>query len=160
MKNKNTIKNIVLLAVGILVGGSIGFGIGFNLGMKSKNMLSAAIEYKALDEPMKIVLSEGDCQAVREALTKHITLVNKYKDIPDTFLSGTLGYSDITISYVRLARLEKKLGNTDLAQSHFEKAVEACRKARWKDCSEENILSVSRMFEKKSPIPCISNDEK
>jgi len=159
MKNKNTMKTVVLLAIGILVGGSIGLGIGFNHGIKSKNMLSAAMEYKAFDEPMKIVLSEGDCQAVKEALTKHITLVNKYKDIPETFLSGTIGYSDITVSYVRLARLEKKLGNTVLAQSHFEKAVEACRKARWKDCSEENIISVSRMFEKKSPIPCIANDE-
>jgi hypothetical protein len=48
-------KTVVLLAVSILVGGSIGLGIGFNLAMKSKNMLSAAMEYKAFDEPMKIV---------------------------------------------------------------------------------------------------------
>lgn len=150
----------MLLLAGIIAGGSIGVGIGTNIGMKQSNMLSAAIEYNAFDEPFRLVLSEGDCPAVREALTKHISLVNKYKDMPETFFSGEIGYSDITISYARLARLENKVGNSELAKSHREKAVEACQKAQWKDCSEENILSVSRMFEQKSSIPCIANDEK
>jgi len=160
MKNRNTLKTSVLLLAGILAGGSIGLGIGINIGMKQKNMLSAVMEYEAFDEPFRLVLSEGECPAVKEALTKHITLVNKYKDIPETFFSGTIGYSDITISHARLARLEKKLGNTELSRSHIERAIEACRKAQWKGCSEEEILAISRVLEEKSPIPCIANDEK
>jgi len=159
MKNKNRLKTIVLLLVGILSGGGIGLGIGINIGMKQSNMLSAVLEYESFNEPFRALLSEGDCPAVREALIKHILLVNKYKDLPETPLSGKIGYSDISISYARLARLEKKNGNTDLARSHMEKAVEACQKAEWKDCSEEQILSVSRKFEEKAPIPCITIDE-
>ena len=133
--------------------------VGFHFGMRSGNMLSSALEYELLSEPIQTVLSQGNCQAVREALEKHISLVSKYKDLPESFLSGAVGYADLTLSYTRLARLEQKSGHISIARDHLKKAREACSKSEWKDCSEENILTTSKFFQEKSPIPCLKNDE-
>ncbi len=159
MDTKKSLKTALLLLIGIIVGGGIGSIVGFHYGMRSGSMLSSALDIELFSGPIQTVLSQGNCQAVREALEKHISLVNKYKDLPGTFFSGAVGYADLTLSYTRLARLERKSGSIAIAQDYLKKAKAACNKAEWKDCSEENILTVSRLFEKKSPIPCLKNYE-
>ena len=159
MDKKKIAKTTIILLAGILIGGGIGSAIGFHFGMKSGNMLSSALDYELLREPLQMVLSQGNCQAVKEALEKHISLVSKYKDIPESTLFGSIGYADLTLSHARLARLEQKSGNVERAREHIKLAEEACNQSHWKDCSEENILSVSMRFEEKSPIPCLKNDE-
>ncbi len=159
MINKKYLKTTLILLIGIIVGGGIGLTVGFHFGMKSGNMLSNALDYELLSEPIKIVLSQGNCKAVREALEKHISLVNKHKDLPGSFISGALGFTDLTISYTRLARLERKSGNISIAREYLKKAKDACNKSGLEDCSEENILTISKLFEEKAPIPCLKNDD-
>ena len=155
MGNKIKLKTVILLLISVIVSGGIGLMTGFHFGIRSGNMLSSTLEYQFFREPILVVLSQGNCQAVKEALKKHISLVNKYKDIPESFFFGSVGSADLILSHTRLARLEQKDGNISIAQEHLKKAKDACNKLEWEDCSEDNMIMISKLFEEKSPIPCL-----
>lgn len=141
------------------MGGGVGLGVGFHLGMKSGILMGSTVEYEWFHRLSKVVLSEGDCEDVKQALESYLAMIEKQKDSPDSFISGAIAYADIVVAHARLARVEQKLGNAGSARWHIELAIEACDKAGWKECSEEKIFSISKSLENNLSIPCIQEEK-
>ena len=145
-----------LIVALLIIGGSIGFAIGIHMGFKTGDFTSSTMEYALSHHQLQVAFSEADCQGVRNALKAYLAVVEKHKGNTQSAFSGTVAYADITLAHARLARVARKLGEHDIAQQHIQAAAETCRKSRWKDCSENHILSVSRRFEQELPIRCLS----
>ena len=156
MDRKRFLKVSGLVAALLVIGGSIGFAVGIHMGFKTGGFTASSMEYALSHRQLQVAFSEADCQGVRAALKSHFAVVEKHKDNSQSDFSGTVAYADITLAQARLARVVRKLGEHDIALQHLQAAVEACRKSRWKDCSENYILSVSRRSEQKLPIRCLS----
>ncbi|CAB1075501.1 hypothetical protein D1AOALGA4SA_3321 [Olavius algarvensis Delta 1 endosymbiont] len=148
-----------LIVALLIIGGSIGFAIGIHIGFKTGDFTSSTMEYALSYHQLQVAFSEADCQAVRNALKAYLTVVEKHKDNTHSAFSGTVAYTDLTMAHARLARVARKLGEHDIAHQHIQAAAETCRKSRWKDCSEDHILSVSKRFEQKFPIRCLSPEQ-
>jgi len=56
-----------------------------------------------------------------------------------------------------LARIEEYLGNSTEAQKHMAIAREACAHRKWKECSEDKLVSFAKRLEEKNPIGCLSS---
>ena len=121
--------------------------------------MGSTIEYDWFQGLSKVVLSYSDCEGVRQALENYLAMLEKHKDDPDSFPSGEIAYADIVVTHARLARVAQKLGDAESARRHIELAIEACGKTRWKQCSEEEIISVSKRLEKNLSIPCIQEEK-
>ena len=74
MKNKKTLKTLAVLLAGIIAGGAIGLGVGFRFGMKSGILLGSTVEYDWFQGLAKVVLSESDCEGVRQALESYLAM--------------------------------------------------------------------------------------
>jgi hypothetical protein len=148
MDRKKFLKVSGLIIAMLVIGGSIGFAVGIRMGFKSGGFTASTMEYALSHHQLQVAFSEAD-----------FAVVEKHKDNPRSAFSGTVAYADITLAHARLARVARKLGEHDVAQQHLQAAVEACRKSRWKDCSEDHILSVSQRLEHKLPIQCLSPNQ-
>jgi len=103
-------------------------------------------------------MANADCVALKQTLNEYLTLLEKYKDFElGLILSRTAYYGDKMLTHARLARIERKLGNEGESGNQMKLAVEACGQLGWQDCSEDKIVSLSRMTEETNPIGCLSN---
>ena len=155
MDRKKFLKVSGLIVALLLIGGSIGFAVGIRMGFETGGFTASTAEYALSHHQLQVAYAEADCQGVRGALKAHLAVVEKHKDNPQSAFSGTVAYADITLAHARLARVARKLGEHDAALQHLQAAVEACRNLRWKDCSEDHVLSVSQRLEQKLPIQCL-----
>jgi hypothetical protein len=158
MDRKKFLKVSGLIIAMLMIGGSIGFAVGIRMGFKSGGFTASTVEYALSYHQLQLAFSEPDCHGVRSALKAYLAVIEKHKDNPRSAFSGTVAYADITLAHARLARVARKLGEHDIAQQHLQAAVEACRKSRWKDCSEMHILAVSKRLEQEKPIKCLATE--
>lgn len=101
-------------------------------------------------------MANADCEGAKKALLEHLALLEKYKGVKDSLISGTVYCVDKMLDHTRLSRIEKQLGNEAAAKHHMKIAIEACTQCGWKGCSEEKLISFSKRLEEKNPIACLS----
>jgi hypothetical protein len=105
-------------------------------------------------------LSNTNCDGVKAALKDYLALLEKYKNVEGSFISGKAYYIDVMLNHTRLDRIDKGLHNEQEAENHMKLALEACAQANWRECSEDKLIQLTKRFEEKNPIPCLKELEK
>jgi len=88
----------------------------------------------------------GDTE-YKEALLGFLKLLEEYKDSNDVLYTAKAYSMDKTLTYERLSRLERKLGNQEKSTEYMKLAISTCPGTGWKDCSTEKIQMISKRLE-------------
>lgn len=146
---------IVLVAIACFISWSYGFRQGIRAGVFTSSMS----ELMLLNNHMEDQMANANCEGVKLAINDYMNILEKYKDVKDSFISETAYYADKMLGHVRLARIEEHMGNYAEAQKHMAIAKEACSHHGWKDCSEEKLVLFSKRLEEKHPIACLRHEK-
>lgn len=149
------IAGIVLVAVACL----FSWSYGFKQGLKAGGLTSSIAELMLANQHMSDQMINADCEGVKQAINDYLKLTEKYKDKDDVLMTETTYYGDLMLGNIRLARIEKHQGNQEAEKKHLAIAKEACSHRKWKDCSEEKIISFAKRLEKNNPITCLPNEK-
>ena len=144
---------ITLLAIAC----SISWSFGFKQGIRTGGFTSSMVEIVTLQQYLDDQFENADCEGVKQALHEKLVLLNKYKNVEDSISSDTVYYYDFMLTHVRLAQIEKHIGNDDTARKHLDLSKDACANLNWQDCSEEKLFSVAEKLGEKHPIACLEN---
>ena len=116
-------------------------------------------ELMLLNNHIEDQMTNADCEGAKQAINDYLKVIEKYKNVKDSLISGTSYYSDQMLYHVRLARIEKHMGNHAEGQKHMDIAKEACVQLKRQDCSEEKIIWFAKRLEGKHPIACLANEK-
>lgn len=153
-------KKILLLIAGIAlvtIACFISWSYGFKQGLSTGGLTSSTAEYMLSDKHIADQVNNASCEGVKQAINDHLQLLERYKDVKGSFISGTTYFGDKMMTHVRLAQIEKHMGNSIEAQKHLDMARQVCTQRQWKDCSEEKLAWFGRKLDEKSPIACLGN---
>jgi hypothetical protein len=114
-------------------------------------------ELMLINQHMTDQMANANCEGVKQSINDYLKVIEKYKDVKDGFVTETTYYGDKMLGHMRLARIEEHLGNSAEAQKHMGIAREACAQRKWKECSEEDLVSFAKRLEEKTPIGCLSS---
>jgi len=137
----------------------ISWSYGFRDGIRAGGLTSSMAELMLANQHISDQMANANCEGVKQALNDFLKLLEKYKDVKGSFISNTVYYGDKMLTHVRLARIEEYMGNSAEAQKHMAIAKEACAHRKWKDCSEEKLVSFAKRLEEKNPIVCLGNEK-
>ena len=151
-------KIIVLLLVVSIISAAAGLTIGFREGLKAGGISANLYEMVTSSEHMKAQFANADCEGLKNSLEDFLLMVERYRTVDNPLFTETTYYGDLMITHLRLSRIEKKLGNSNEAQSHMLKAQNACLKRGFKDCSETKLIDFSKRLEEKNPIACLADN--
>jgi len=157
-----TWKKVLLIATGIAlvaIACLISWTYGGREGLRAGGLASSMVEFMSLNPHMGDQLANANCEGVKQALNDYLNLLDKYKDMPGSFMSGTVYYGDKMLTHVRLERIEKHMGHHAEAQKHMALAKEACDHRKWDNCSEEKLFSFAKRLEEKNPIACLKDEK-
>ena len=158
----NKWKKILLLFAGLVLVTAacfLSWSYGFRQGMHAGGFTSSMAELMLLNNHIEEQMANANCEGVKQAINDYLKVIEKYKDVKDSFISGTTYYADEMLGHVRLARIEKHVGNLAYVQKHMEKAKEACVQLKRQDCSEEKIIWFAKRLEERHPIACLANEK-
>lgn len=153
----------ITLAIGILVvvaaASFFSWSYGFRKGMMAGGITREMAEMGYFFGHMEDQLRNADCEGAKRAIIDFLNLLNKYKDNPYGLITTeTSYYGDKMLAHLRLARIERQLGNQTEATKQMVLAKEACSNRKWKDCSEEKLMSFLKRRDEKVPIACLANE--
>ena len=147
---------ILVVAIACFLSWSYGFRSGMHAGGITREMAEMGVFVGHMDDQM----ASADCEGAKQAISDFLKLLEKYRDVPDGLITTeTSYYGDKMLGHIRLARIESQLGNQDESARHMALAKEACAHRKWKDCSEEKMLSFAKRREEKQPIACLANEK-
>jgi len=86
----------------------------------------------------------------REALLIFSDVLDQSKEINSMMFSERTYNMDKTLTFERLSRVEKELGNVEKSNEYIQVAKEYCSGTGWKDCSIERITEISARLEQSS----------
>ena len=88
----------------------------------------------------------GDAE-YKEALLGFLKLLDEYKDSNDVLYTQKAYLVDKTLTYERLSRLERKLGDQEKSTDYMKLAISTCPATGWKDRSIEKIQMIAKRLE-------------
>ena len=130
--------------------------VGVKEGMKAGGFTSSMAELMFFSNNLSTQLKNANCEGLKKTYYDYLSMLEKYKNVEDSFMSGTAYHADQTLIHTRLARIERKLNNETVAQKHIKIAQTACEQLDWKDCSENKLIEITKKLEKNNPILCLS----
>ena len=86
-------------------------------------------------------------EGYRDALLLYSNVLDQTRQIKAPIFSEKAYATDKALTFERLSRVERELGNPEQAERYFAKAQEFCAKTGWQDCSRENLTKISRQLE-------------
>jgi len=89
-------------------------------------------------------------EGYREALLVFSDVLDQSKEINSMMFSARTYSMDKTLTFERLSRVEKELGNVQKSNEYAQVAKEYCSDTGWKDCSIERITEISTRLEQTS----------
>jgi hypothetical protein len=149
---------LIVVAIACFLSWSYGFRNGMIAGGVTREMAELVVFHEHMEDQM----TNADCAGAKQSIGDYLKLIEKYKDIPYGLITTeTSYYGDTMLCHIRLARIERQLGNPTEATKQMELAKEACAHRKWKDCSEENMISFAKRREQKQPRPiaCLANEK-
>lgn len=156
-------KKVVLLFAALMVVAIacyLSWSYGFSRGMLAGGITREMVEVGVFLGHMEDQMANADCEGAKQAISDFLKLLEKYKDVPYGLITTeTSYYGDKMLGHIRLARIEKQLGNQADAAKQMQLAKEACAHRKWKDCSEENMISFTKRRDQKRPIACLANEK-
>jgi hypothetical protein len=160
MKLWKKIAFVIAALVVVVVACFLSWSYGFRKGMIAGGITREMAEVGYFLGHMEDQVTNADCEGAKQAISDFLKLLEKYKDIPYGLITTeTSYYGDKMLGHIRLARIERQLGNQTEATKQMELAKEACVHRKWKDCSEEHMISVTKHRDQKQPIACLANEK-
>ncbi len=164
----------ILLTITIIVLSVVACGLSYFFGYKNGTLrgfkdgilasrLGAMVpdmaQFSLTYQHMVAEMANADCEGVKKALNEYLDLLEKFKDVKDSFIVSPKSYlADKAFTHARLARVERHLGDNKEAENHMKLAIELCTQLKWKDCSEQNLISITKKTEQQNPISCLSGE--
>jgi len=143
---------ILLVAIACI----ISWSYGFRQGIRAGGLTSSMAELTLINQHMANQIENANCEGVRQSINEYLQIIEKYKHVKEGLITETTYHGDRMLGYMRLARIEEYLGNKAEVRKHITAAKEACIQYKWKDCSEEKLVSFMKKLEEKHPIGCLS----
>lgn len=131
---------------------------GFRQGLKAGSLTASLAEVMHYSDFYAEQLRNADCEGVQKAIIDHLAVIEKYKDIDGSLISGEAYFMDKMLDHVRLSMIENHLGNKQSSEEHMDIALKACKELKWKECTKEKLLYFAQRIHKKNPIVCLSGD--
>ncbi len=159
-KRKKILLGISVIALFVIACG-VSYFWGYKDGIFASRFAAMGIDvaqFSLTYQHMVAEMANADCEGVKKALNEYLDLLEKYKKVEATFIVSPRSYlADKALTHARLARVERHLGNSKEASNHLKLAIEACTQLKWKDCSGEKLISITKSTEQQNPIACLSN---
>ena len=160
MKKVRKLLIILAAVVLLIIVYTVGYFVGFYRGIRAGHLTAEVAEFTVVHEHLADQMANANCLVLKQTLNEYLALLEKYKDFEGGLvMSRTAYHADKMLTHARLARIERKLGNETEARNQMRLAVEACKQRGWQDCSEEKVIFITRKFEEKAPIGCLSNSK-
>ena len=142
---------LALLAGGMVVVLWLGFDAKKMFTESNAMMTQMALmsRYSAFADVMR---TNGSKEEYKEALINFLKAGDDAVKQPSSFYDNKMLARDKTLTYERLARLEKEMGDNTKAEEYFKLATENCNKGGFKNCSPDYITMISKRLEDKSII--------
>lgn len=138
-----------LLAGGVIV--FLWLGLNAKKTMTEANAMMTQIalvsRYSTFADAMR---TNGTKEEYKEALINFLTATDEAVKQPTSFYDKKMQTRDKTLTYERLSRLEKDMGNNAKAEEYFKLATENCNNGGFKSCSTDYITMISKKLEDKS----------
>jgi hypothetical protein len=128
--------------------------------MVAGGLTGSVAEIMLSQENVTRQMAGAGCDGVRDALNAYLNVLDKYKDVEGSIVSGKTYFGDKMFTHARLAMIEWHEGNTEAAKNHMEIAMSACNNFGWDRCSEENILMVIERLDDNNPMACLKSERK
>ncbi len=132
---------------------------GFRQGIRAGGLTASMAEIMHNSELYAEQLRNANCDGAKKAIHDHLSMIEKYKDIKGSLISGSAYLKDKMLDYARLSIIEKNLGNKQNSEKHMDIAIEVCKDLKWKECTEEKLIYFERLIDEKNPIACLSDDK-
>lgn len=113
----------------------------------------------AAEQHMTDQFENANCEGLKQSIKEYLSIIEKYKDVEGSFISGTAYHMDKMISHLRLFQIEKNMGKNDEANKQMKLACEECSARMWEDCSEEKLFEYINLLNERNPITCLGNNE-
>jgi hypothetical protein len=158
----NTTKKILILIAAIVLislSGILGWYYGFKSGIQAGGMTKSMADFTLINDHLTDQLANASCEGAKKALIDFIQILERNRNLEGSLVTETSYYVDKMMTHIRLARIEKQLGNKDEEIRHIKIAKEACASRKWPDCSTEKIMTFTKRAETKSPIACLVNEK-
>jgi len=137
-----------------------GYLYGFRQGLRAGGVTTSMAEVWLTSEHYGEQLQNANCEGAKDAILKHLSMIEKYRNTEGSIISGAAYYGDKMLDHTRLSLIEARMGNEQAAKKHMTVALEACKGRKWKVCSEERLLYFERKIEEKNPIACLSTEKR
>ncbi|TAN39055.1 MAG: hypothetical protein EPN25_12520 [Nitrospirae bacterium] len=97
-----------------------------------------------------VMRTNGTKEEYKEALINFLKATDEAVKQPTTFYDNKMAARDKTLTYERLSRLEKEMGNNTKAEEYIKLATDNCNNGGFKSCSPEYITMISKKLEDKA----------
>ncbi len=158
-KNKKIIIFVLTHLIALIVGAvTVFFWLGLNAkktiteGNAMMTQMALMSRYSTFVDVMR---TNGTKEEYKEALRNFLTATDEAVKQPSSFYDKKMQARDKTLTYERLSRLEKEMGNNAKAEEYFKLATENCNAGEFKSCSPDYIMMISKKLEDKSSITLI-----
>ena len=153
-KSKKIILFTTTHLLAIIAGGLIVFLL---LGLNAKKMMTESnammtqialmSRYSAFVDVMR---TDGIKEQYKDALLNFLKASDEAVKQPSSFYDTKMQAIDKTLTYERLSRLEKEMGNNTKSEQYFKLATANCNNGGFKSCSPDYITMISKKLEDKS----------
>ena len=99
-----------------------------------RDFFESAEEVRRAGETLEAKMPEADCEAARVLLADFMAVIEKYRDNPNTLISGNAYFSELAIYQIRLAHIARRQGQEADATRYEAEAIESCKKSGWSSC--------------------------
>lgn len=86
-------------------------------------------------------------EGYRDALRLYSDVLDQTRQIQAPIFSEKAYATDKALTFERLSRVERDLGNPEQAEQYFREAQRFCKMTGWDDCSEANLTRISQQLE-------------
>ncbi len=91
---------------------------------------------------------EGNANGYREALLTFLSALEHVRN-STPFYGESVDLADKMLTYLRLARLERKEGKQKESEAYMKQALDICAQLAWKDCQPNRLVEFSEKLDKK-----------
>ena len=156
------VKVISLISLGVLflvVSFCIGGYLGYVKGLKHGGLTRSLAEMVKIQDHLSTQFQHADCEGVKKSLNEYLIFLDKQQNVESLFFTESTRFADKMMAHVRLALIERRLGNEIEAKRHLELAESFCNAIGREECSEERMISFINKVDKKKPIKCLEESQ-
>jgi len=144
--------------IGIVVASHLGAAVaGASLGIwyswRSLQQVSAMMDHMMLTTRYamhaELQRVEGNAKGYREALLAFLSALEHARNLENPLYGESVDLADKLLTYLRLPRLELKVGNQKESKAYMEQALDTCARLSWRDREPDHLVELSEQLDKK-----------